>query len=254
MKTIQNNKIEKYLMDRMYGKELEDFQTQLQLDSELAQEVEIQRLMLFQIKEMGDLKMREKLKKIKANLVEEEQGQIKNTPTPIKRIRLSPLLVAASILLLIFAGYLNHSVKSSSFSQELYSQNYGAYRLPFNTRSVEVEQALWITAGNFYQEKKYAKAIPLLISLLEQTENSKAQLALGICHMEITEFEKAIQIFTEMKKDKTSRYSDHATWYAAMAYLGIDDLASSKELLNEILKDRDNYFYEQADEILKEMN
>jgi len=254
MKTIQHNKIEKYLMERMYGKELEDFKTQIQLDNELAKEVEIQRLMISQIKEIGDLKMRKKLEKIKIDLTKEAPTQMKNTMISSKRIRLSYLVVAASILFLAFS-YFTYTANLSTCSQELYSQNYGAYELPFNARSVDVEEALWITAGSFYQEKKYAKAIPLLETVLDQTKqpNAKAQLALGICQMELAQFDKAIQTFKHMRENKDSRYTDHAVWYSAMAFLGSNDLVSSKKLLNEIVKNKAHYFYNQADELLKKM-
>lgn len=200
--------------------------------------------------------MRGKLERIKINLAKEERTQVKIATTPAKKIRLSYLLAAASILLLVFVGYLRHNIPSGTSPQELYTQNYDAYQLPFNTGAIDIEQALWTTAGSFYQQKEYTKAIPLLMTLLEQTKdsNAKAQLALAICHMEIAQFQEAIQIFTEMQKNKSGRYADHATWYSAMAFLGLDDLKSSKKLLNEIIQDRSNYFYKQAYEVLKKMD
>jgi len=254
MKTIQNNKIDRYLMGRMNGRERKRFQTQIQLDDQLAQEVEIQRLLVAQIKELGDVEMRKKLEKIKIDLTKEESLPLKNTQIDPKIIRWSSLVVAASILFLVF-GYLRYQTNSSTSSQELYSQNYAAYQLPFNTRSADFKQALWTTAGSFYQQREYAKAIPLLESVLEKIKplNAKAQLALGICQMEIAQFEKAIPIFEEIINNN-GHYTEHAIWYTAMAYLGLNDLVASKKLLNKIVENRDNYFYQQAQELLAEID
>ncbi len=249
MSTKNNNQqIDDYLMGRLQGEALAAFKSRLDQETDLMKETEIRAAMLEQLNTLGNMRMKERILKIKKEVHQKEQHQF-------KRRRLFKVLSAAAAIFLVgLITYfwmqqnnipLNHS--------QLYATNYEAYSIPFGSRTTGENKTL-IDAGAFYQQKKYNDALPLFEQLnTPANEDPRIPFALGICYMESKQYRKATTTFQALADNSANLYHDQARWYSSLAHLSLGDIEAAKKWLQQLANSKNNNFNEKAKEILKKI-
>lgn len=238
---LPNNKIEAYLTGKLKGKELSEFKKQLKTDHQLAEEVKLQRQLIKQVESMGALKMKDQLLEIKEQLQNRRRRLIRN---------LIGLTAAA-----VFAGLILGSQffgNTPPSSQELFAQHYQAYPLPFGDRAGGEEQLR--QAGTFYLSSKYAQALPLLEQVLaENPDDSRSRLALAISQLELQQNAAAQQNLQLLIDREDPLYLDQALWYAALAALQQDQVATCRQHLIRLSGNPRAPHFEEAQALLKQL-
>lgn len=216
--------IEKYIDGELDGKALADFHARMEADVEFAQAVRMEEDIMESIELWGNKELKNKLEKIG----EEEIGnaEIKNINTRRRKF----LWAAAAVLgLAVIAKFALHISPPSP--EKLYA-DYAAHEFNFTEKGNNAK--LINTAENKLAEKQYGEALPLLEKLTAlDAQNNDFQLALGICHLEVNDYEKALSIFSELETN-APLYIGEAKWYKALVFLKKGDLGESLQLLAEI--------------------
>lgn len=234
MKEINQDKIDRYLLEKMSTDERASFQKEIKTNEELRQEVDHQKEAINLIREHG----RQETKAWIKNIVRNTDTNDETLPIPPRRIFLKIAGVAASIALLIGVVFLIKAIIDPPTSDPiaLFKQHYQ----PFS------ETQLNSSADKAYHEANYKEAL----SIFEQnsTLDIKQQLMLGICYLETRDYSNAIQQF--QKNYDNISYGNEAKWYAALTYLKQKKHLESKNLLKQIQTGK---LKEQAQELIQEL-
>lgn len=231
------DKIEAYLSNKMELEEKQAFEQRLQEDVELAMETKKHSEMMQYIDGLGDRELMEKISKA------HQQYTRKQTPTKGKVRWLRPLLAAASIALLLLAGY--WLLQPAPTNDALYTAYYEAYPLSFGSRDAGSNEDL-LAATALYQQGEYAQALPQFQSLLQVKANNKLRLALGICQLELERFPDAIEQFEFIINQQDPLFVDQALWYRALAFLKSDQVAATQADLSTLAARPKAPHYQQA--------
>lgn len=248
--------IDLYLNKQLKGQTLSDFESRLSVDAEFKKEVETQAFLNRGINRFGADEMRNKLKKIRAEVlasstpteVESEAKTAKVLPLN-ERKKVRPFLrwsIAASIVLAMGAAFYFFINNNTVAPDKLYAAYYKPYNETITSRGNDTN-TLINQASQLYQGKDYEAALPLFMEALQiEPNNAEIQLALGICQLETNQSEKANQTFTSITNPL---YKEQAQWYLAMNFLKQSDLESAKTTLSEIQSG--DFNYNKAQEILE---
>lgn len=234
--------IDEYLLNRLKGVELALFEQQLKQDADLKEAVDERKEMLTIIDAIGDLRMKERIRNI-------HEAEIKYSVNRRKQPRFWSLAVATFITIVVLGLSIWLWLRPVN-AEKLYAAYYEPYALNFGTRSMETEQQIAM-AGSLYNAKKFKEALPIFEQVLAANPaDSKAQFALGICYLESGQFDQAMAQFDKLKGKKDPLFGEQALWYSAMVKLKQGDTTGCKAILQTILLDEDNYFYEKAKTLL----
>ncbi|MEO1516796.1 MAG: tetratricopeptide repeat protein [Bacteroidota bacterium] len=237
------DKIEAYLLGQLNEADKTAFDQQIQADKELAQEVQVQRLLLEQVETLGALDMKERLQGIQQQVRKEEINH---------RRRYWIFATAAAVLALLLYVFLGPSLQNTS-TEQIYASHYEPYQLSFGSRAGGNEQAL-IQAGSLYTQQRYEQALPLIEQLLEsEPDNSRLLLAKGICYMESKDFGKALNTFQQLIDRNDSFYLQQALWYSALAHLQLGNAIDARKLLERMQGSTENFKKKESREILEVM-
>lgn len=243
MNSTDQHTIDEYLLNRLEGKDLQAFEQLLAQDESLMKEVIERRQLLSAMDMVGDLQMKERVRRI--HLAEMGRGDRKPVNTNTRKWLFALVLVLIASL----AAWWALRPKPQTPAQ-LYAQYYQPYDLNFGTRSTDASQAL-AEAGGLYKSGKYAEALPVFEQALVASPNdSKARLALGICQLELGQYDQALLQFNALLDANDPLFGEQARWYAALAKLGKGDVAGCKALLEGFLSDRESQFHQKASELM----
>lgn len=223
----QFEQIEAYLQQRMTAPERAAFQQQLQEDPELRAQMEKQ-LELMNAIETEALKSR-------LERIHEKQfagGKAHRTLSSSKALK--PLSIAASLALLILAGWWiiqNDNTSSSSLYSQYYERPAG---LP-TTLGMQ-EDPRFEEGMVDYKLGDFAEAQRQWLSILESSSSSDTLLFfLGITYLETSQLDSAI-IQLQTVQAQSGPYQDSAAWYLALAYLNAGRTEESRGVLQELVK------------------
>lgn len=145
----------------------------------------------------------------------------------VKRIFLVTLMGAAATLLWFFYVNIGQTVIPMSPVDQLLSEH---YQKPFNRDILKGPSSTSERRSEayfFYQNKEYAKAIPLLESLItEGTIDPEATFFLGLSYLYNEQPEDGAKQFKTVLAGAKNNYQDIATWYLALA---LTDAAAYEE-------------------------
>ncbi|MEM9820529.1 MAG: hypothetical protein AAF985_05635 [Bacteroidota bacterium] len=252
MNTFNYEQIDQYLMGQLQGESLRLFEQQLEGDPDLANEVKERRKSLDVLEDIGDLQLKERIQNIH-NRVLDQQPASTSTEKSIGRIRplYTWLALAASVLLLLAAG-MWWSTTPTPDAQQLFAQHYEAYPISFTSRAGENDTKL-ADASRYYREGAFEKVIGPLESVLADSINTKAKLALGIAELELNHFAKAIQHFDDLINAKDPLYEEQALWFKALTYLKQNDLDNCAQQLKQLDQDRFSFKRQAALDLLEKL-
>ncbi len=259
--------IDKYLDNEMSLKEKQAFEEKVNSDPLLLEELKLQRDMrlMYSNEEWvaGDRKMlkNEGAKSLQSFFTSIEATFLKTTISEvidenrsnIKNRKWYFVAIAAVIATLI-------TVTIFVFKEDNYNTLYAQYiqidHIPSLVNRGETNNKLIEKAQLLFDRKKYKEAIEVFTAYQKSNSESIDPLCFiykGICYLEVEEFDDALKEF-ELLSNSNTLHSKKANWYKAMVYLKQQDRGKLILILKSIVSDKNNFNYNQAQELLEEIN
>lgn len=238
--------IELYTKAKMKDKELEWFKSELETDSALMLEFQLDQQIRRALLQNDILDLRRKLIAIKKS----NHNLLKIVPIQfiLKKSRIAA--AAISLMLMIAGGYYIYHIQNYS-NERLFTNYYNIESTFESSRSTDKRLSLAMT---YYQNKQFEKAILAFNHLLKQNPNNSAVLFYaGLSYIEVDKLDKAIASFQSIIKDNDNLYLEHAQWYLGLCYLKANMNDQAEIEFQQIAKDPSNYFNMGAKEILKKI-
>lgn len=239
------NDIEAYFNDTLSESERLKIEEKMKTDQAFAQEVALYKSI------EGGLRLKGN-KALKAQLDEIHNRVIPNASKPRVR-QLSTgnwLAIAASIALLIVAGYLLFGTNTNS-SENLFAAHYERFEWDAETRSSQTNPLQELSQlYNSENTREFLKAAENGQWLPEQ--NPQLALALGSSYLEQKQYEKAIQYFETASTN--TLFQSEAQWYLALTYLKQEKTSKAIELLQVLKQESSDYYANKADELINALN
>ena len=233
---------EKYLSNELTKDELSYFNLELQTNIDFKQEFEIYKNLNSSLS--SKFENEEKETELRATLTllgkefnkEEKKGKV----ITLKRLR--PLMVAASIALLIgFFLFNNGNPVYGDFAN--HNQLELVVRSDNNSAISKAEEA--------FNNKNYKTAFAQLTILETEFPNdTEIMFYKGICLLELDKTSQAETIFTTISTEN-SAYKYNATWYKALTYLKQKQFENCKNTLKTIPESAEEF--ELAQKLLKKL-
>lgn len=238
------------LIDQYFSKTLEEtgqqrFQQKLETDTEFATAFELRKEMESFLEKRPQ---RESLKgqlKIMADAFDTEKKEVTAKVIPLAQNRkqwywVGGIAAAVALIALVAWPFL--------FPSSLYEQ-YNQHRpLALQERGAATN----IEAETAFNQQNYQLAYQNLNNYLSsQPDDVRAQLALGICALELDRFQEAADIFESIQTG-TSALAQSATWYRALTYVKQEKIAEAKPYLEQIPEG--SFWYTKAQELLEKLD
>lgn len=242
--------IDHFLKGNLSDNERLNFKKEMFADPSLAEEVQINKNLfaLFETDEWEDIHqlnedgvayeeyiLSDDAKKIQGAITEANKQYKRTSISPRKRY--SWYAVASSFIILLAVGY-SLWFNNNNTPENLYADYSDLSDIPSLTLRNDADKLL-SEAEQMFLQKEYTGALRAL-ELFEAkyaTSNPSTILYKGICFLETNNYDKASETFTLLKNSNTLD-SDKAYWYLALTHLKQKDLAETKSLLQEILKNK----------------
>ena len=244
--------IERYFENDLSGEEMAAFQKRLSVDPGFAKSFQFEKELMEGIEAFGNEQLRKQLETIHAEEtgeseeIEEEEAELSTYVNPYdpkpkdgKVVNISRRIwwLAAAVLVLGLIARLLFWDNIPT-PQQLYAI-YAVHDFDFTEKSGTA--AILAEAESLLKNKKYKEAIPVLENYLSNNPNDgEIQLAKGIAHLEINDFEKAIEIFDEVGKTSPI-LKNEGIWYKGLAYLKMGDVGKARNTLSGLEKGAKRY-------------
>ncbi len=243
MKEFNEDQMDDYLLGRMKKNEVQVFNDKISKDKAFAQRVQERQVSLKYVEQLGDLDLRDRVKKV-------HETAMKNL-APEQSFSIIPLLKYAAVIALIVIGGIWFLQKELS-SIEVYHKYYEAYALNFGARGSAGEELLE-AGGRYYGNQEYENALAQFNAIPLAKSSAKINFAKGISFLETNQFTQANAIFQQLIDQKDPIYEDHARWYLAMSYCKEGKMKEAKILFQIIATKPNSFKQKEAIEILKKI-
>ena len=245
--------LERYLQGTMSDVEQKAFEQQLEKDATLAEELATHRDVLAGIQLDGSQALKERLRRVETELANEKEPRRMNPREEKRRPLMTWLAVAASLLAMVFLGYL---MLPGSGPEDLYVAYYQPYPNLINPaqRSLEVrEETVLERAMRAYDGQQYMQAL----ALFEQGNVASASdpgytFYYAASYLGLNQEQQAIPLLEQVAQRTESLFYRPALWYLALAHLKRGDTATALPYLREVATSEGDYTRE-AQELLKEL-
>lgn len=252
----KQEKIEAYLDGTLTGKDLEEFETALKTDENLAEEVELERKIIEVLGDPDTFQLREQLDRIYNKLNVTGQLNIEPPKTKVQSIKkkIKKWHYAAAILILIATATLLFFILRTPINERLYSENYKPFNISGTVRSKENPgKNKFDYALDQYNSGNYEEAF----EILKETEAGDSLYMLsvllaGISAMEINKTDEAINCFGKIIKEKAALYIEQAEWYSALCFLKKNEMKKAGEIFKRTASGK-GYYRDKAKAIYEEI-
>jgi len=231
---------DKYLNNELSSIELKSFIKQLNTDVNFKEEFEIYKSLEKSLS--SKFENEEATKDLKATLSNLGNQYIKKETKVRSLLRYRPILVAASIALLIGFFLFNNG-------EPVYSDYSNHNSLELIVRGDNTEE--FVKAQTAFNSQNYEEALALLtIASKNNPENIEILLYKGICDLELNNYNSSAKIFNKISTGN-SAFSNTAKWYSALSLLKQDKIEECKQVLKTIPTSADEY--SKAKKLLKKL-
>jgi tetratricopeptide (TPR) repeat protein len=242
-----NQRLEDFLDGQLSSEELELFLVELENNKDLTNEMNLRLEVNQLIKDKGFVELKDKLTL---------QLNNPNSLNPIFNLGKDFLrtwhLAAASFALILVVGGLWYILSNKPYSTEkLVTKYYKPAHPILQIRSVEVnnDDAL-VKAFKYYKESDYNNALKYFKSIENQIT---AKFYSGVCHIELEQYDQAIDSFTQIVNDNDNLFVEQAEWYLGLIYLMDNQKSRAIDQFMKISQS-EGYYTAQANEIIKYLN
>ncbi len=230
------DKIATYISNQMAEKEKAAFEKEMAKDKALAEEVNAQK----EVAVYAELvRQRRRIAELKGMVDEGVENPVVQDSVGKRASLFRYLAIAASILFLLVAAYYlvnTNDVVYEDFKPEV-AAVFQPYKISMQRSSENQTKDLQDKANQFYQQKKYGKAIPLLKEL--RAADAENYLMLGNAYFATGKFGEALVQFNLLIENKDidpkGLYTDDTKWYAALSYLQLGNKPECTRLLKTLL-------------------
>ncbi len=202
--------IDRYLRGQMTLAEQQEFLGMLEKDSELKQELELQKLLFTGINTYGNNQLKRKLGQIHQQEIGDSKEKVQRSPKIIAMRRI--VAIAAAFLIFISAYFL---IFQKSHNERLYASYFEPYDISLTTRGGAADEMLQ-TAASYYEDASYEDALKTIHTYLSNKDaTSQVLLMKGICEMELDKNDDALNTFSSLIQLNDPLYNDHAQCYSS---------------------------------------
>lgn len=264
---------DRYIDERLEGKELEDFKKKLEGDLEFkksleeymnlhnaAQEMQVdketdqmskQDITKYGIEKRGSPD--EEMSLFKKNIALAEIDFLHSGVRGIKRNMLVQLSVAATVIAAIVITVFFFVRQNQLTNMDLFSDYYEPYMKSEKIFEIARSSDNFYYAVQVFEARDYARAALLFMQLSDSSElQVYASFYAGITFMEMGKWEDALISLKDAVKLDDSQMTDVARWYLGLCFLRIDDSKAAREQF-EILILSKNEFTARSRRILRIM-
>jgi hypothetical protein len=238
---VSEKSIEDYIDGVLEGELLDEFNFELQDNTDLMAEVELRRQVNDSIMEKDIFDLRKELKTIK------ESSEVKKVKmiipeTKIGQINFWRSSVAILVVLLGIAGVLRNGVVSVKNTYDNY------YVAPewSPERSLSAEVSLLQKANMLYLDADYAK----VVKLESAKENPVLEFYKSASFQNLNKFNEAIAGYTKVINHGDNLFIEEAEWYRSLCYLKLGNQAMAKQELLAVIE-RKGHFEKDAKAVLR---
>jgi tetratricopeptide (TPR) repeat protein len=261
--TIQERSewIEKYINGELTGEELEIFELQLRSDSDLVNEVALQKDILQALSEKEVIDFRKKLVTI-----HEKVSSSKPTQGRIFKLGRVLALAAAVVALVLVGNWVFNIIPSKTISpSEIYAANFKAPEvmgeenngertiLPDERIDSLIDETDFLNkADSLFNINRYEEAAIFLNAIPSEVMNeypTEINYRLALLSMLVDEHEQAVFYFEKV----ITNYQSSRDWYTALSLLKIDGRMGDAKAAFEHLVSFNNPYQEEASKILKQL-
>lgn len=226
--------IDKYLLGELSPSEVAAFEETIRNNATLAQEVELQKLIVNGIISKETKKQKENFKELD-NQLTLPNFRFMNA----KKYITASFAIAAVLAIVVFMVYnpddkLNNKLFAENFEVLPTNQEYLTLSRGDESPSVGIspeKYAYAVQAMRAYDQKKYKGALPLFEQALQHKEKApELLLYMSICQLQQNQIKPAIKNLEWLANQKAFQLNQTARWYLALAYLHNGNIPKSKEI------------------------
>ncbi|MFW6371813.1 MAG: tetratricopeptide repeat protein [Bacteroidota bacterium] len=239
--------IEHYFNKGLTAKGKQDFDRLMETDSEFREYIEFEESIRKAIGQEDIIDFRRKISdtvrsKHRKHLVK------KFTHKYWKYAATVVLFAGVSISALFFIN--NHNNPDRLFEKAFNSSKIHVSRSPVSSasNSTIVEAMLNYHEGNYYNAIGYFEQL-----LKQDSDNIAVRFYLGISQMETENYNEATDEFRYILSDQDNLYIEHAEWYLSLCFMKEDEMDKAIYHLTIISQNPQNYYREDASELLKKI-
>lgn len=237
------NKIESYLLGQMSETEKVEFESVLQNNQLLKEQLELEQAIVTQIQDRA--------------FVDQQIASAKKEIQKGKTIRLTLYSVVSIAAMLVLVFFVRGFWQGQHYDQ-LYASNFvtysndyliinGSYR---GDVAIDSLQAMAITA---YEAKDFSTAINLFTRVLTTTDNPEIRFYMAISQLEVNQTNQALtNLQTLYNQPNEYRYYEQTRWYLALVSLKLHQKTDAKKYLDELVK-LEGVYWDKAKELLTKL-
>ncbi|WP_299314493.1 tetratricopeptide repeat protein [uncultured Aquimarina sp.] len=260
-----HDQIDAYLRDELSAEDRTLFEQLLQNDPELLKEFKIHEELFAQmdesawindsftpdieeVKEVENYFRSAEAKELEDTIAKVQTNYQKNNTSFLKNRLFFSILAAASVAIFVVL----YTVSSSNSSQDLYAEFNQWKDLPsLTSRSDESQLA---KGQQLFEQKKYDESYILFKEYIKGKNKLLPSVLIysGLSALELDKYTEAISYFDQIINSNTIDQSK-GYWYKALVYLKQDQKDAAVKVLEIILKDKQNYNFNKAHNLLKKL-
>lgn len=161
---------------------------------------------------------------------------------------ISSAVAVAAVMTLFYFTFMQSITATDAFEQ----YHDWSTLSSFQTKSDTLNNL--IAAEGLFQQEKYQEALTIFKQSARKDSiyDPKKHLYIGISYLELGNYHEALQTFDALlNSDALDNHK--AYWYTALTYLKQNDAENAKKVLNTLVQNPNNYNYEKATELLKNL-
>jgi len=240
-------KIEQYLQGELEEEELSVFEAELSANHALASEVAMYNEVDLALEEKDVMELRSGLQSISKDIIKERKRALR---MPLSRVAIT--VVAASLtIILSIGGILTRKNISDTVLYKTYYQPYGTTGI---VRSGNTMTDNTLTeALQKYNAGEYEPALQLFHHVLAYDANNPvAHFYSGVSYQETARFDKAIQEYDLVIRDRDNLFIEQAEWYIGLCYLQTQEKKKAYQYFERISKSN-SYYNKKAEAIIRKL-
>lgn len=236
--------IAKYFQDNLTSEEQNKFDKLLKEDAGFKEQFEFENNVQQIIKNKERKALKDKLKKFEKESI---------NPSVKKFSFWKPLRIAASIAIILTAGWYLYNSNTSLNVEKLFTENYEKYpnTIYAITRDTTTDTSIEYKAFEAYEANNFQKSIVLFKELKESKNPEYVDFYLAQSYLNNNQLDKAIELFTDISTHK-KEFSSESYWYLALAYLKKGEKEKAIKTLEELVQDK-GYKKVEAINLLKKL-
>ncbi len=239
--------IDRYITGELSNEELKVFEDKLSSNPVLASDVRMYREIDSALEESDIMKIRSKLQTISKEVVKDRQRAIR---MPLSKLAIAS--IAASLALILSIG--GWILRQTSSDGEIYSEFYQPYQSTGIIRSGNTTMDNTLTeALQKFNAQEYESALALFRQVVAyDSKNPVVHFYSGASYQETGRFNKAIEEYEIVVKDRDNLFVEQAEWYIGLCYLQTQERRKAYRQLQRISKSN-SYYSKKAEAIIRRL-